>query len=134
MKTRGRYGEGIIGDFHRRQEESVPSVELIILKNHVYLFNRQYNSRVTLVGRVRLVVVCYNADMMKKILLATAAAFSCTFSLLADLYLAGDSTVTDQNREPWGSWGQILPAFVKPGWACVNFARSGLAMVTFEGR
>ena len=49
------------------------------------------------------------------------------------IWVCGDSTVTDQNREPWGSWGQILPAFIKPGWACVNFARSGLAMVTFEG-
>ena len=48
------------------------------------------------------------------------------------IWLCGDSTVTDQNREPWGSWGQILPAFVKPGWSCVNFARSGLAMATFE--
>ena len=49
------------------------------------------------------------------------------------IYLCGDSTVTDQEREPWGSWGQILPAFVKPGWACANFARSGLSMKTFEG-
>ncbi|MGN0876469.1 MAG: rhamnogalacturonan acetylesterase [Kiritimatiellia bacterium] len=49
------------------------------------------------------------------------------------IWVCGDSTVTDQQKEPWGSWGQILPAFVKPGWACVNFARSGLAMVTFEG-
>ena len=48
------------------------------------------------------------------------------------IWLCGDSTVTDQKREPWGSWGQILPAFIKPGWACVNFARSGLAMATFE--
>lgn len=48
------------------------------------------------------------------------------------IWLCGDSTVTDQKSEPWGSWGQILPAFVKPGWACVNFARSGLAMCTFE--
>ena len=49
------------------------------------------------------------------------------------IWVCGDSTVTDQNREPWGSWGQILSAFIKPGWACVNFARSGRAMVTFEG-
>ena len=48
------------------------------------------------------------------------------------IYLCGDSTVTDQQREPWGSWGQILPAFIKSGWACSNFARSGLAMSTFE--
>lgn len=49
------------------------------------------------------------------------------------IYLCGDSTVTDQRNEPWGSWGQILPAFVKKGWAVSNFARSGLALKTFEG-
>ena len=48
------------------------------------------------------------------------------------IYLCGDSTVTDQRNEPWGSWGQILPAFVKQGWAVSNFARSGLALKTFE--
>ena len=52
------------------------------------------------------------------------------------IYLCGDSTVTDQRSEPWASWGQILPAFVKKGWSCSNFARSGLALATFrqEGR
>ena len=49
------------------------------------------------------------------------------------IYLCGDSTVTDQRREPLGSWGQILPAFVKQGWSVSNFARSGLALKTFEG-
>ena len=49
------------------------------------------------------------------------------------IYLCGDSTVTDQRHEPWGSWGQILPAFVRQGWAVSNFARSGLALKTFEG-
>ena len=49
------------------------------------------------------------------------------------IYLCGDSTVTDQQKEPWGSWGQILPAFTKRGWAVSNFARSGLALKTFEG-
>ena len=49
------------------------------------------------------------------------------------IYLCGDSTVTDQKSEPWGSWGQILPAFAKKGWAVSNFARSGLALKTFEG-
>lgn len=49
------------------------------------------------------------------------------------IYLCGDSTVTDQRNEPWGSWGQMLPAFVKKGWSCSNFARSGLALATFTG-
>jgi lysophospholipase L1-like esterase len=48
------------------------------------------------------------------------------------IYLCGDSTVTDQRNEPWGSWGQILPAFVRQSWSVSNFARSGLALKTFE--
>lgn len=27
------------------------------------------------------------------------------------VFLCGNSTVTDQSREPWASWGQMIPAF-----------------------
>ena len=35
-----RYGEGIIGNVHQGQGESMSSVKLIVRKNHVDLFNR----------------------------------------------------------------------------------------------
>ena len=41
------------------------------------------------------------------------------------VFLAGDSTVTDQPLEPWSSWGQMLPCFFKPGVAVANHAQSG---------
>lgn len=41
------------------------------------------------------------------------------------VYLAGDSTITDQPLEPWNSWGQMLPRFLKPGVAVANHAESG---------
>jgi lysophospholipase L1-like esterase len=41
------------------------------------------------------------------------------------VFLAGDSTVTDQPLEPWSSWGQMLPAFFLPGVAVANHAQSG---------
>lgn len=41
------------------------------------------------------------------------------------IYLLGDSTVCDQPREPWASWGQMLPAFFKPEIAIANHAESG---------
>ncbi len=41
------------------------------------------------------------------------------------VYLAGDSTVTDQPLEPWNSWGQMLPRFFQPGVAIANYAQSG---------
>jgi lysophospholipase L1-like esterase len=41
------------------------------------------------------------------------------------LYLLGDSTVCDQPREPYASWGQMLPRFLKPGMAVANHAESG---------
>ena len=41
------------------------------------------------------------------------------------VYLLGDSTVCDQPEEPWNSWGQMLPRFLKPGVAVSNQAESG---------
>jgi lysophospholipase L1-like esterase len=41
------------------------------------------------------------------------------------VYLIGDSTVCDQPAEPWDSWGQMLPRFLKPEVAVANNAESG---------
>jgi len=41
------------------------------------------------------------------------------------VFLLGDSTVCDQPREPWNSWGQMLPRFFAPGIAVANHAQSG---------
>jgi len=41
------------------------------------------------------------------------------------IYLLGDSTVCDQPREPYNSWGQMLPRFFKAGIAIANHAESG---------
>ena len=49
------------------------------------------------------------------------------------VYLAGDSTVTDQPREPWNSWGQMLPRFFGPGVAVANHAESGESLKSFIG-
>ena len=49
------------------------------------------------------------------------------------IYLAGDSTVTDQPREPWNSWGQMLPRFFKDGVAVANHAESGESLKSFLG-
>ncbi len=48
------------------------------------------------------------------------------------VYIAGDSTVTDQTREPWAAWGQMLPRFFKPGVAIANHAESGRALRSFQ--
>jgi lysophospholipase L1-like esterase len=48
------------------------------------------------------------------------------------LYLAGDSTVTDQKNEPYGAWGQLLPRFCKPAVAVANHAQSGESLVSFR--
>jgi lysophospholipase L1-like esterase len=47
------------------------------------------------------------------------------------VYLAGDSTVTDQPREPYNSWGQMLPRFFKQGVAVANHAESGESLKSF---
>lgn len=41
------------------------------------------------------------------------------------IYLLGDSTVADQPREPYNSWGQMLTRFFDPGVAIANHAESG---------
>ena len=41
------------------------------------------------------------------------------------LFIAGDSTVTDQEKEPYNSWGQMLPRWFKAGVAVANYAESG---------
>ncbi|MHB1700976.1 MAG: rhamnogalacturonan acetylesterase [Acidobacteriaceae bacterium] len=54
------------------------------------------------------------------------------------VYLAGDSTMVDQDKEPWTSWGQMLPRFfnTRPGGPLVsiaNNAESGETIASFQG-
>jgi lysophospholipase L1-like esterase len=49
------------------------------------------------------------------------------------VYLAGNSTVVDQDDEPWASWGQMIPRFFKPGIAIADHAESGLTLGSFKG-
>jgi lysophospholipase L1-like esterase len=48
------------------------------------------------------------------------------------VFIAGDSTVTDQRHEPYAGWGQMLPRFFQQGVAVSNQAESGLALSSFE--
>jgi len=47
------------------------------------------------------------------------------------VFLAGDSTVTDQPAGTYYSWGQMLPRFFKPGIAVANHAESGETLKSF---
>lgn len=48
------------------------------------------------------------------------------------VYLAGDSTVTDQAAEPWAAWGQMLPRFFDASVAIANYAESGESLRSFS--
>ena len=48
------------------------------------------------------------------------------------VFLAGDSTVTDQTSEPYAGWGQMLPRFFKSGVAVANHAESGESLRAFR--
>lgn len=48
------------------------------------------------------------------------------------IFIAGDSTVTDQPGEPYAGWGQVLPRFFKPGIAVANYAESGESLRSFR--
>jgi lysophospholipase L1-like esterase len=49
------------------------------------------------------------------------------------VYIAGDSTVTDQGGEPYTGWGQVLPRFFSDHVAVSNHAESGRALYSFRG-
>lgn len=49
------------------------------------------------------------------------------------IYLCGNSTVVDQNYEPWASWGQMITRWFGPEVAVSNHAESGLTARTFIG-
>ena len=49
------------------------------------------------------------------------------------VYLAGDSTVVDQDKEPWAAWGQMLPLFVTDKVCIANDAESGETIKSFLG-
>jgi lysophospholipase L1-like esterase len=48
------------------------------------------------------------------------------------IFLAGNSTVTDQENEPWASWGQMFPRFLKPNVVVANYAESGETLLSFK--
>jgi lysophospholipase L1-like esterase len=48
------------------------------------------------------------------------------------MFLAGNSTVVDQDDDPWASWGQMIPRFLKQGIAVSNQAESGLSLGSFQ--
>lgn len=50
------------------------------------------------------------------------------------IFVLGDSTVCDQPREPYASWGQMLPVFFKPEVAVANHGESGESYAASLGR
>lgn len=55
----------------------------------------------------------------------TVCAIEITRADVPTVFLLGDSTVCDQPREPYNSWGQMVPRFFKPGIAIANHGESG---------
>ena len=49
------------------------------------------------------------------------------------IFLSGNSTVVDQDREPWASWGQMIPSFFEAKNICIaNYAESGETLSSFK--
>ena len=48
-------------------------------------------------------------------------------------FLCGNSTVVDQDNEPWASWGQMIPHFFGTDVCIANYAESGESANTFIG-
>lgn len=49
------------------------------------------------------------------------------------IFLAGNSTVVDQENEPYASWGQMITRFFNNDVVFANYAESGEALFSFKG-
>lgn len=49
------------------------------------------------------------------------------------IFLCGNSTVVDQDEEPWASWGQMIPRWLNDKICVANYAESGETASTFIG-
>ncbi len=47
------------------------------------------------------------------------------------VFLCGNSTVVDQDHEPWASWGQMIPRFFNKNICFANYAESGESSNSF---
>ena len=47
------------------------------------------------------------------------------------VFLSGNSTVVDQDNEPWASWGQMIPMFFNSNVCFANYAESGETLESF---
>lgn len=47
------------------------------------------------------------------------------------VFLCGNSTVVDQEQEPWASWGQMITRWLDERVVIANYAESGLSATTF---
>ena len=47
------------------------------------------------------------------------------------VFLTGNSTVVDQDNEPWASWGQMIPMFFNSNVCFANYAESGETLESF---
>ena len=54
-------------------------------------------------------------------------------SNVINVFLAGDSTVTDQDMEPWASWGQFITNYFTSDVVFANYAESGASLPSFKG-
>lgn len=54
-------------------------------------------------------------------------------TIATTIFLCGNSTVVDQDEEPWASWGQMITRWFGPEVCIANFAESGETATTFIG-
>ena len=50
------------------------------------------------------------------------------------MYLCGNSTVVDQDKEPWASWGQMFTYWFNDKVSVANYAASGLTSTSFNAQ
>jgi lysophospholipase L1-like esterase len=100
----------------KSEHDAAPNPAVRLLGDELTPANRSWDERLT-------VAVSGDAAAVQAIEIEPVAA--------RRLFLAGDSTVTDQAGGDYASWGQMLPRFLGAGVAVANHARSGETMKSF---
>ena len=62
---------------------------------------------------------------------SSATVSAASAAVPTTIFLCGNSTVVDQEDEPWASWGQMITRWFTPDVVFANYAESGLSCTTF---
>ena len=74
---------------------------------------------------------CGPMPAVQRIQIEQERGFQTGRPMVTTVFLCGNSTVVDQEDEPWSSWGQMITRWFDDRVVIANYAESGLSCTTF---